>query len=64
MDLDGHDLTVDARERGAANRCEHGGPPETLDGEGRDRGNLDGDRTVPRAYDSYPPDKQTAERAK
>jgi hypothetical protein len=29
VDLDGHDLTVDARERGAANRREHCGPPET-----------------------------------
>ncbi len=30
VDLDGHDATVDAGERGAANRCEHGEPPENV----------------------------------
>ena len=30
VDLDGHDVTVDAGERGAANRGEHGGPPEDV----------------------------------
>ena len=34
VDLDGHDVTVDARERGAANRGEHGGPPEKRGGGG------------------------------
>jgi len=53
VDLDGHDVTVDARERGAANRGEHGGPPESLVEEGRDRGDLDGTSKVPRAYDDY-----------
>ena len=55
MDLDRHDLTVDARERGAADRSEHGESSRDF-GRGRavDRGNLDGERTVPRVYDNYP----------
>jgi hypothetical protein len=55
VDLDGHDLTVDAGERGAANRGEHGGPPKTLAWEGHDRGDLDGGSTLPKAYDNYQP---------
>jgi hypothetical protein len=53
VDLDGHDVTVDTGERGAANRGEHGRPPEKRGEEGRDRGDLDGTSTVPRAYDGY-----------
>jgi len=34
VDLHGDDVTVDARERGAANRGEHGGPPEKRGGGG------------------------------